>query len=122
MDEKNTSNALTTPARTPAHPVAVGGATAALAAASAMPEGAANRRLISVGRGVLRVLEFVRLGLEPITRKIFGPDAEGSPASNAGFRNFEQEADAVMSRDQTHRPWSCSCCSWCGRASPTSRK
>jgi len=83
--------------------VAVVGATAALAARI----GDAGRArpivaLISVGRGVLRVLEFVRVGLEPITR--------GCSAPTGRFRreqrrlpHFEQEADAVMSRDQTHR-------------------
>jgi adhesin transport system membrane fusion protein len=71
---------------------------------TALPrEGATHGRLIRIGRGVLRVLEPIRVALDPLTRRLFGPDAEQEAASPAGFRNFEQEADAVMSRSRTHR-------------------
>jgi adhesin transport system membrane fusion protein len=39
----------------------------------------------------------------PLNRRLFGPDVEQQPAAPTGFRSFEQEADAVMSRSRTHR-------------------
>ena len=65
--------------------------------------GATTSRLIRAGLALLRGLERVRLWLEPLTRRLFGPDAGADAASPAGFRNFEQEADAVMSRSGTQR-------------------
>lgn len=66
-------------------------------------EGQTHQRLIRAGQAVLRVLERIRIVLAPLTRRLFGPDVEQLPAVNTGFRNFEQEADSVMSRGQTHR-------------------
>jgi len=66
-------------------------------------EGATHSRLIRTGQAVLRVLERIRVTLEPLTRRLFGPDLAEQPAAPAGFRSFEQEADAVMSRGETHR-------------------
>lgn len=60
-------------------------------------------RLVRAGRALQRPLEAVRVLLEPLTRRLFGPDAADLPASPAGFRSFEQEADEVMSRSRTHR-------------------
>ena len=37
-----------------------------------------------------------------LARRLFGPDPEQQPAA-PGFRSFEREADAVMSRRATHR-------------------
>ena len=65
--------------------------------------GATHGVLIRAGRGLLRVLERIRLLLEPATRRLFGDNAEAASDVNTGFRNFEQEADAVMSRGRTHR-------------------
>ncbi len=65
--------------------------------------GTTQHRLIRAGQAVLRVLEPIRLLLEPLTRRIFGPDAQTVPAGKTGFRDFEHEADAVMSRSRTHR-------------------
>jgi adhesin transport system membrane fusion protein len=59
--------------------------------------------LMRAGRAVLRPLEGIRRALEPLTRRLFGPDIEAQPAAPTGFRTFEQEADAVMSRSTTHR-------------------
>ncbi len=74
-----------------------------LAGSGASPEGATNKRLIRAGQVVLLVLEPIRIAIEPLTKRIFGPDAQQMPAGRTGFRNFEQEADVVMSRDKTHR-------------------
>jgi membrane fusion protein, adhesin transport system len=63
----------------------------------------APRGLIRAGRALLRILERIRVKLEPLTGRLFGPDIEQQPAAPTGFRTFEQEADAVMSRSTTHR-------------------
>jgi membrane fusion protein, adhesin transport system len=76
---------------------------AAAPATPAILEGTTQHRLIRAGQAVLRPLERIRILLEPVTKRLFGPDAEQVPAVNTGFRNFEQEADAVMSRGRTHR-------------------
>ena len=71
---------------------------------SAAPEGRTNSALIRAGRGVLAVLEKVRVLLEPLTRRLFGASAATDPAAQqAGFRSFELEADGLMSRAETHR-------------------
>jgi len=68
------------------------------------PEGRTHHALIRAGRGVLGLLERVRLLIEPLTRRVFGATAEtGAVAQQAGFRNFEAEADSLMSRRETHR-------------------
>jgi len=71
-------------------------------AAPASPEGRSHHLMMRIARLVLKLLERIRLLLEPLTRRVFGSDVEqdGTPA---GFRSFEQEADAVMSRTATHR-------------------
>ncbi|ATU64959.1 HlyD family type I secretion periplasmic adaptor subunit [Piscinibacter gummiphilus] len=71
---------------------------------SAAPEGRTNSALIRAGRGVLAVLEKVRVLIEPLTRRLFGASAATDPAAQqAGFRSFELEADGLMSRAETHR-------------------
>ena len=67
--------------------------------AAAAPAGA----LVSAGRGVLGVLERVRVLLDPLTRRVLGSGLADDEANRAGFRSFEQESDAVMSRAQTQR-------------------
>jgi len=59
-----------------------------------------NEKLITAGSGFIRVMERIRIALDPLTRRIFGSAA---PAPDAGFRGFEQEAETVMSRGQTQR-------------------
>ncbi|MEP7298798.1 MAG: biotin/lipoyl-binding protein, partial [Burkholderiales bacterium] len=59
--------------------------------------------LRSFGTVVLGLLERVRVLLEPLIRRVFGPPGAGELAAQAGFRSFEAEADEVMSRSSTHR-------------------
>jgi adhesin transport system membrane fusion protein len=61
-----------------------------------------QRGLMRAGTATLRGLERIRIALEPLTRRLFGPADTGDDAP-AGFRSFEQEADAVMSRGATQR-------------------
>ncbi len=70
---------------------------------STAPEGATHNRLMRAGRAVLGVLELIRIVLEPLTRRLFGPEVSQDAAGPAGFRSFEQDADAVMSRGRTQR-------------------
>jgi adhesin transport system membrane fusion protein len=62
-----------------------------------------NKKLISICRGALCLLECIRVKLEPLTQRLLGPAVADEDANRAGFRGFEQEADAVMSRGQTQR-------------------
>jgi adhesin transport system membrane fusion protein len=62
-----------------------------------------NATLTSAGKGLIAVLERARLLLEPITSRIFGPAIDVARAQLAGYDSFEAEADAVMSRQATHR-------------------
>ncbi len=59
--------------------------------------------LIAIGRAVLGLLERIRLALEPVTRRLLGAAVADDEANRAGFRGFEQDADAVMSRGHTQR-------------------
>ncbi|HEX6706467.1 MAG TPA: HlyD family type I secretion periplasmic adaptor subunit [Albitalea sp.] len=65
-------------------------------------EGRVNAGLMRAGASALTGLERIRRALEPLTRRLFGPD-RAEEAGRAGFRSFEQEADAVMSRSGTAR-------------------
>jgi adhesin transport system membrane fusion protein len=67
------------------------------------PEGRFNALLFGAGRGVLAVLERIRVAIEPISRRIFGSATTDAQANQAGFRSFEQEAVEVMSRRETQR-------------------
>ncbi len=67
------------------------------------PEGRTNALLFRIGRRILAVLEKLRVLLAPISDRVFGSTATDQQANQAGFRNFEQEADEVMSRSQTQR-------------------
>jgi adhesin transport system membrane fusion protein len=49
------------------------------------------------------VLERVRLALEPLTRHWLGSPLDDVQAAEAGMRPFEAEADALISRQRTHR-------------------
>ena len=76
---------------------------------SGQPEGPVNAVLMTLGRGVLAVLEGIRKLFHPLTRRVIGSSVGSSagtstiPADPAGFRSFEAEAQSVMSRSQTHR-------------------
>ncbi len=65
-------------------------------------EGSTNAALIRVGQAALKPLEKVRVALDPVTRRVLGGVAD-KDANRAGFRDFEVEADAVMSRAHTQR-------------------
>ncbi|HZE91779.1 MAG TPA: HlyD family type I secretion periplasmic adaptor subunit [Rhizobacter sp.] len=70
---------------------------------SQQPEGRTHGMLLAAGRGILAVLEKLRLLLEPITRRVFGQAAGQADVRQAGFRSFELEADEVISRSRTQR-------------------
>ena len=76
---------------------------------SGQPEGPVNAVLMTLGRGVLAVLEGIRKLFHPLSRRVIGSSVGSSagtstiPADPAGFRSFEAEAQSVMSRSQTHR-------------------
>jgi len=59
--------------------------------------------LLAAGRGLFYGLERLRAVLEPLTNRLLGPSVGDEDANRAGFRGFEQEADAVMSRGRTQR-------------------
>ena len=61
------------------------------------PPGAAPQPL------VIRALERIRLTIEPLTNRVFGPGVGDDEANRAGFRSFELQATDVMSRAQTQR-------------------
>jgi len=48
-------------------------------------------------------LESVRLALEPLTRRWLGSPLDDVQAAEAGLAPFEREADALISRQRTHR-------------------
>ncbi|MEY4561921.1 MAG: hypothetical protein RLZZ618_1198 [Pseudomonadota bacterium] len=75
------------------------------AKAAAPPSGAGNthRALGGLGRAVLLPLEAIRKVMEPLTRRLLGSGVADEEANRAGFRNFEFEADSLMSRQKTHR-------------------
>jgi membrane fusion protein, adhesin transport system len=48
-------------------------------------------------------LERIRVALEPLTRRWLGSPLDDAQAADAGMRPFELEADALISRQRTHR-------------------
>ena len=58
--------------------------------------------LKSAGSMTHAVLEAVRKVLEPITSRWFGSPLDDTQAAAAGMAPFEQEADALISRQRTH--------------------
>jgi adhesin transport system membrane fusion protein len=63
-----------------------------------------NETLMKGGRGLVGSLESIRLKLEPLTLKLFGKTvADGTGAETTGLRDFELEADEIMSRERTAR-------------------
>ncbi|MEO8281336.1 MAG: HlyD family type I secretion periplasmic adaptor subunit [Ideonella sp.] len=61
------------------------------------------RLLVGMSRAMIAVMEPIRRALAPLTRRILGSGAIEDPAMAAQFTKFELEADAVMSRRETHR-------------------
>jgi len=49
------------------------------------------------------VLERIRVAIEPVTRRWLGSPLDDAQAAEAGMRPFELEADALISRQRTHR-------------------
>ena len=49
------------------------------------------------------VLERMRVAIDPITRRWLGSPLDDAQAADAGMRPFELEADALISRQRTHR-------------------
>jgi membrane fusion protein, adhesin transport system len=49
------------------------------------------------------VLDRIRIALDPITRRWLGSPLDDAQATEAGMRPFELEADALISRQRTHR-------------------
>jgi membrane fusion protein, adhesin transport system len=68
----------------------------------AKDEGTTNAALMRVGQAALKPLEMARVALDPVTRRVLGGVAD-KDVNRAGFRDFEVEADAVMSRAHTQR-------------------
>jgi membrane fusion protein, adhesin transport system len=59
--------------------------------------------LKSAGSMIHAALETVRKVLEPLTSRWFGSPLDDAQAAAAGLAPFEQEADALISRQRTHR-------------------
>lgn len=70
---------------------------------NSQPEGRTHGLLFAAGRRILAVLEKLRLLLAPISNRLLGSAATDAQANQAGFRSFEQEAEEVMTRNQTQR-------------------
>jgi adhesin transport system membrane fusion protein len=54
-----------------------------------------------VGDRAMGALERVRVALAPLTNKLLGPTISDADAASAGMKNFEREADALISRQRT---------------------
>ena len=59
--------------------------------------------LSPLGRGLHALLEALRRALEPLTRLWLGSPLDDRQAAEAGLAPFEREADALISRQRTHR-------------------
>ena len=59
--------------------------------------------LANLGKTIHALLERTRLLLAPLTRRWLGSPLDDAQAAAAGLAPFEQEADALISRQRTHR-------------------
>ncbi len=59
--------------------------------------------LTRLGKTVHSLLERVRMLLEPVSRRWLGSPLDDAQAAAAGLVPFEHEADALISRQRTHR-------------------
>jgi membrane fusion protein, adhesin transport system len=57
----------------------------------------------AAGRRLHALLERVRIALEPLTKRWLGSPLDDRQAREAGLQPFEAEADALISRQRTHR-------------------
>jgi membrane fusion protein, adhesin transport system len=57
----------------------------------------------AISNRFITVLERIRVTIEPITRRWLGSPLDDAQAAEAGMRPFELEADALISRQRTHR-------------------
>jgi adhesin transport system membrane fusion protein len=57
----------------------------------------------AIGNTLHNGLERIRIALEPVTRRWLGSPLDDQTATAAGMRPFEVEADALISRQRTHR-------------------
>jgi adhesin transport system membrane fusion protein len=57
----------------------------------------------ALGNTIHAGLERIRIALDPVTRRWFGDPLDDAQAAHAGLRPFEAEADALISRQRTHR-------------------
>ena len=57
----------------------------------------------TLGQALHSALEAIRRALEPLTSRWFGSPLDDAQAAAAGLAPFEQEADALISRQRTHR-------------------
>ena len=56
-----------------------------------------------IGRTLHATLEHMRRALDPLTRRWLGSPLDDAQAAQAGLTPFEREADALISRQRTHR-------------------
>jgi membrane fusion protein, adhesin transport system len=59
--------------------------------------------LSPLGRALHATLEGVRKAIDPLTRRWLGSPLDDQAAADVGLRPFEVEADALISRQRTHR-------------------
>lgn len=59
--------------------------------------------LKSIGKAIHATLEGIRRLLAPLTRPLLGSALDDVQAADAGLAPFEREADALISRQRTHR-------------------
>jgi adhesin transport system membrane fusion protein len=59
--------------------------------------------IMSIGNAIHGTLEALRRGLDPFTRPWLGSPLDDAQAAEAGLAPFEREADALISRERTHR-------------------
>ncbi len=57
----------------------------------------------AIGNTLHSGLERLRVALDPLTRRWLGSPLDDAQAADAGMRPFELEADALISRQRTHR-------------------
>ena len=60
-------------------------------------------KLHASGHRLHALLERVRVLLEPVTKRWLGSPMDDQQAREAGLQPFEAEADALISRQGTHR-------------------
>ncbi|WP_082368584.1 HlyD family type I secretion periplasmic adaptor subunit [Piscinibacter sakaiensis] len=72
-------------------------------ARAAIAEDPRLQRLMSAGGSAVKVLERIRIALQPLTRRLFGGTVADNAELSRELRRFELEAEVVMSRERTQR-------------------